>query len=123
MILEAGPALDIHPEKTIVMNIGERRRFSDVEGVNLFRADSSAAKRQSRVARLRIAGFPLSGGCGSVCVDGTTGGGLDLMFVEAVGKAAARQPIARGSQGELQNAYRGLRSLGIAGGPRPVTHP
>ncbi|WP_197746559.1 TIR domain-containing protein [Mycolicibacterium poriferae] len=56
VLFEAGMALGHHPDRTIIVELGPLRPFSDVAGRHLIRMDSSAAKRNELASRLRNAG-------------------------------------------------------------------
>ncbi|WP_197417710.1 TIR domain-containing protein [Mycobacterium sp. GA-2829] len=56
VLFEAGMALGHHPDRTIIVELGSLRPFSDVAGRHLIRMDGSAPKRNELANRLRNAG-------------------------------------------------------------------
>jgi len=56
VIFEAGMAFGTHPERTLVVEIGEVRPFSDVLGRNAIRLANSTQSRQALAQRLKKAG-------------------------------------------------------------------
>ena len=56
VLYEAGMAMAKDPSRTILVEIGAHRTFSDIEGRHLLRMDNSGEKRNSLVQRLRSAG-------------------------------------------------------------------
>jgi hypothetical protein len=56
VLFEAGMALGRHPDRTIMVQLGELREFSDVAGRHAIRCSGGAADRQEIAARLETAG-------------------------------------------------------------------
>lgn len=56
VLFEAGMALGHHPDRTILVELGSLRPFSDVAGRHAIRMDDSAPKRNELANRLRNAG-------------------------------------------------------------------
>lgn len=56
VLFEAGLAFGTHPDRTILIELGKIRPFSDIGGRNVIRLDDSANARQDLVNRLRNAG-------------------------------------------------------------------
>ena len=56
VLVEAGMALARHPKETIIVQIGNIRSLSDLEGLHFVRFDGSAESRKRLFDRLRIAG-------------------------------------------------------------------
>ncbi len=59
VVLEAGMALQSHPTRTILVEIGHAREISDLAGRNAVRLDGSASKLNSLASRLEQAGCPV----------------------------------------------------------------
>lgn len=56
VLVEAGMALALYPDQTIILQIGHLRPITDLEGLNTIRFDSSPAKRLALLNRLKTAG-------------------------------------------------------------------
>jgi predicted nucleotide-binding protein len=56
VIFEAGLALGKYPERTILVQIGTIRPFSDLAGRHLIRLKNTSKSRQELALRLRLAG-------------------------------------------------------------------
>ena len=56
VLFEAGMALGLHPERTVIVEFGKLRPFSDIGGRHVVRFDGSAAARQALSVRLEAAG-------------------------------------------------------------------
>jgi hypothetical protein len=56
VLFEAGMALGLHPDRTILVQIGEIRPFSNIGGRHLLRFDGTAAARNDLKERLKGAG-------------------------------------------------------------------
>ena len=59
VLFEAGMALGRNEERTILVELGEVRPFSDVAGRHVLRLDNSAKKRLALASRLETAGCPV----------------------------------------------------------------
>jgi hypothetical protein len=59
VVLEAGMALQTHPDRTILVEIGRIRAISDLAGRNTVRLDGSPATLNSLANRLERAGCPV----------------------------------------------------------------
>ena len=73
VLLEAGMALGLFPERTVIVELGRLRPISDIHGRHVIRLDNSPQKRQALAQRLETAGCAvnLSG------TDWLTSGGFD----------------------------------------------
>jgi hypothetical protein len=60
VIFESGMALASHPNRTVLVQFGNLRPFSDVSGLHILRMDGSAAKRKELAQRLEDAGCPVN---------------------------------------------------------------
>ena len=56
VIFEAGLALGRYPERTILVQVGDLRPFSDIAGRHLVRLKNTSKSRQELALRLRLAG-------------------------------------------------------------------
>jgi hypothetical protein len=56
VLFEAGMALGLHPTRTVLVEIGGMRQFSDIGGKHILRFKGTAANRFELVKRLRTAG-------------------------------------------------------------------
>lgn len=64
VLFEAGMAMGNNPDKTIIVELGNIRPFSDIAGLQVIKLDDSTQKRQELANRLISAGCP-------VVLDGT----------------------------------------------------
>jgi len=56
VIFEAGMAMGRNPDRTIIVEIGELRPFSDLSGLHTIRLNNSTERRQQFAQRLELAG-------------------------------------------------------------------
>lgn len=56
VLLEAGMALALHPRRTVLVQIGQIRAFTDVDGLDCVRIDGSVSKLDAIARRLEVAG-------------------------------------------------------------------
>ena len=56
VLFEAGMAFGRNPDKTIIVELGKTRKYSDVEGRHVIRIDNTPEKRNELVRRLKNAG-------------------------------------------------------------------
>lgn len=59
VLFEAGMALALHPDRTVLAEIGRVRPFSDLAGRHMVRLTGAAASLHSLATRLRTAGCPV----------------------------------------------------------------
>ena len=59
VLFEAGMAIGRDPRRTIIVEVGYLRPFSDVEGRHVIRLDNSSPRRQEFAQRLEAAGCPV----------------------------------------------------------------
>ncbi|WP_244558173.1 hypothetical protein [Tardiphaga sp. OK246] len=52
MLFEAGLAL-AHPEKTLIVQVGEVRKLSDIDGMHIVRLSSDSKSRKELAQRLK----------------------------------------------------------------------
>ena len=62
VLFEAGLAFGTHADRTILVEIGHVKAFSDVVGRHVIRLDNSAKKRNDLAERLALAGCPIDKG-------------------------------------------------------------
>jgi len=60
VLFEAGYAFAKHPNRTVIIELGRLRPFSDVQGRHVIRMNNSGEKRQELADRLATAGCPVS---------------------------------------------------------------
>jgi len=88
VILEAGMALQSHPDQTVLVEIGSTRKISDIDGLNVARLTGDARDLNGLASRLEGAGCP---------VDKTAGDWLEveeLGALEALHRNASVKPAA-----------------------------
>jgi len=59
VLFEAGMALGIHPDRTILVQVGELRPFSDIAGRHIIKLSDSKRSRKQLIGRLKTAGCPV----------------------------------------------------------------
>jgi len=59
VLFEAGMALGLHPNRTILATLGSPRLFSDIDGRHLVRLSNDTAARHALAIRLKDAGCPV----------------------------------------------------------------
>jgi predicted nucleotide-binding protein len=76
VILEAGLAMGVDRNRTILVEVGEIRRASDFAGLNVIRMTNEPTRRQALVSRLETAGCAVSTG-GTDWTTATAGGDFE----------------------------------------------
>jgi predicted nucleotide-binding protein len=91
VLFEAGMSLVSHPDRTILVQIGDVRHFSDIAGRHIVYMDDSTQRRQELANRLKDAGCPVnfSG------TDWHTTGVLHLQEVNPARKVNSRRSASR----------------------------
>jgi predicted nucleotide-binding protein len=56
VLFEAGMAMGRHPERTILLQVGPHRPFSDIEGIHITHMDNTPEKRSELATKLANAG-------------------------------------------------------------------
>ena len=59
VLFEAGMAFGTHFDRTLLVQVGRVKKFSDIAGRHVLRLDNSAERRQAIAERLRVAGCPV----------------------------------------------------------------
>jgi len=59
VLFEAGMSMGRHSKRTVLVQIGNLRPFSDVGGIHVLRLDNSSERRQDLADRLKTAGCPV----------------------------------------------------------------
>lgn len=59
VLFEAGMALGLHPNRTVLATLGKVRLFSDIDGRHLVRLANDMSARQALATRLKDAGCPV----------------------------------------------------------------
>lgn len=84
VLYEAGMAMGRNPERTVMVEVGQVKVFSDIHGRHAVRLDNSSAKRQDLAMRLRNAGCAVNldgtswHSAGDLTPPSAPGGGLPL---------------------------------------------
>ncbi|MCY4415359.1 MAG: nucleotide-binding protein [Chloroflexi bacterium] len=78
VLFEAGMAMGRNAERTILVELGTLRPFSDVAGLHVIRMDNSSQRRQELAQRLESAGCPVN----LEGVDWHTAGDFDTALLE-----------------------------------------
>ena len=89
VLFEAGMAIGRYPERTVLIELGSLRPFSDIAGLHVIRMDGSSQRRQELAQRLRTTGSPVN-------LDGTdwhTAGDFGAAVVLTVQESSESPPI------------------------------
>jgi hypothetical protein len=78
VIFECGTAMGRHPNRTVVVQIGAVRSFTDLDGVHILRLVDDAASRKEFASRLETAGCPVDTSGSDFLTAGDIRGALDL---------------------------------------------
>ena len=92
VLFEAGMAMGRYPERTVLVELGSLRPFSDTAGLHVIRMDGSSQRRQELAQRLEAAGCP-------VRWEGTdwhTAGDFGAVITSIVDEAAGPVDVAEG---------------------------
>ncbi len=95
VLLEAGMALQTHPDRTLLVEIGRTREASDLAGRNTVRLDGSSEKLHSFATRLEDAGCPVRRS-GSDWLDAS-----GIRQLGALDRSAPNDPGAAGARAGL----------------------
>ena len=122
VLFEAGMAMGRNPDRTVLVELGDLRPFSDVAGRHVVRLNDSSQRRQDVALRLRSAGCPVN-------LDGTdwhTAGKFETavapLIQESTGPADAVEwqsttveslQLSKEAQGLLREATRGNGTTGM----------
>jgi hypothetical protein len=99
VVLEAGMALQSHPTRTVLVEIGRTREISDLAGRNTVRLDGSAGPLHSLANRLETAQCPVQR-LGTDWLDASEFAALDALTRESAGFSLGEQtgrPLDQGA--------------------------
>jgi predicted nucleotide-binding protein len=97
VLFEAGMAMARHPTRTVLVEIGTLRPFSDIGGRHTIQMDNSPKRRQELAQRLERAGCPVN----LKGTDWHTAGDLNAPEPFTLSTAAAPEPHATASNQDL----------------------
>ena len=94
VLFEAGMAMGSQPDRVVLVELGNLRRFTDIDGLHIVRMDSSSQRRQELAQKLRTAGCPvnLNG------EDWHTAGGFDAAIRDSADESIDTQDTSVDSQ-------------------------
>ena len=97
VLFEAGMAVARSADRTVIVEMGTLRSFSDIGGRHIIKLDNTVAKRQELAQRLRAAGCPVN----LIGTDWHTAGNFDVILQEEIVNTPDEQFTSRQSKEPL----------------------